>query len=62
LYIADHPIPVDRKLYILGKNIKRIIYRLIKVAMLIGIRISSYEDIIEAQRQDDFRKARVKAD
>jgi hypothetical protein len=53
---------VDGKLYILSKNIKRIIYSLIKVAVLISIRISSYEDIIKAQRQGDCRKAGVEAD
>jgi hypothetical protein len=61
LYIADHPIPVDKNFYTLDKNIKRIICRLIKVSVLISIRVSSYEDIIEAQRQSDFKEAGFEA-
>ena len=43
--------------YILDKNIKRNIYRLTKAAALVSIRVSSYEDIINAQKQCDFREA-----
>jgi len=45
-----------QKLYILGKNIKESF-----VAVLISIRVSSYKDIIKAQRQGDFREAVVEA-
>jgi hypothetical protein len=33
----------------------------IKAAALVSIRVSSYEDIIKAQKQRDFREAGVKA-
>jgi hypothetical protein len=51
----------ENSIYFLGKNIKRNSYRSIKAATLVSIRVSSYEDIIKAQKQRDFREARVKA-
>jgi hypothetical protein len=57
---ANQAILLDKNLLLFEQNNKKTTHKSIKATIVDGAQVISYEDIVEAQRQHDIKKAAAK--